>query len=47
MCSKILQTAVIGLGRIGWQTHLPLLQKNTDKFRTDDFSLSFGFENAF
>ena len=33
MCSKILQTAVIGLGRIGWQTHLPLLQKNTDKFR--------------
>ena len=32
MSKKIFKTAVIGLGRIGWQTHLPVLHANPDKY---------------
>ena len=29
---KILKTAVVGLGRIGWLTHIPLILERADKF---------------
>ncbi len=33
MEQKIFRTALIGLGRIGWQIHLPALMANPDKFQ--------------